>query len=707
MSAKKVGKVAKKVAKKKVAKAAVAAKKKPAPKKKAAAGSAKKRAVRAPAEEEPELEAELEPETDEVEDEQADEAEPEHEREEEQPDPAPAPPPPVVSRAAQPTRSRSAPRPTDGPALPAFGPAGRAAAPPTPAPPTLKPRPVSKGRPVGTPRGALAPSFLAGRMARAAREVFGIPRLHPEQARAIEAVLTGNDVMTVLPTGFGKSLIYQVPAVLLDRPVLVVSPLIALMRDQEQKLLAKRVPVVRLDSTLRAQERRDAIARVERGGRLVVLTTPETLQAKDAKPAIQKARPAILAVDEAHCISEWGHDFRPAYLQLAAAKEQLGIDNVLALTATATPPVREDIASRLALRDPVIVVAPPHRANLRLGVHIVSGPSVKLEIAGRLLQRLPRPGILYCATTRAVDDIYAALQHTQIPCARYHGGMSDEDRGAAQARFMAKDSRIVMIATSAFGMGIDKSDIRYIVHFQVPGSLEQYVQEAGRAGRDGKDADCILLFDKADLQIQEFLEGLGRPNGSQLKRVATTLSVYSDGDGEGAGPNELALAAGVPAGVAKAVCTELADAGLISLDGKRRAFALVDKKVLKKSADELAMRFDILAMQDKKRLDAITNYSEADECRSVFIRRWFGEKDPPRCGRCDVCRIGERVRALEEAEARGVAPPPPAIYDATARALEQPRRPARGRRGRPPKPQPGQRGGKRGRGPRSKRKAAR
>ncbi|MBX3467635.1 MAG: ATP-dependent DNA helicase RecQ, partial [Planctomycetes bacterium] len=576
---------------------------------------------------------------------------------------------------------------------------------PLPPAPVFTKRLLPLAKRPGPPPGVAIPSFLPDRIVRAARRVFGITHLHPEQARAIEAVLTGHDAMAVLPTGYGKSLIYQVPAVLLDRPVLVISPLIALMRDQEDKLRARGVPVVRLDSTLRAQERRDGLARVARGGSLVVLTTPETLHAKDAKPAIEAARPALLAVDEAHCISEWGHDFRPAYLQLAETRKTLGVQHVLALTATATPHVREDIAQRLALQDPVVVLAPPHRANLRLGVHTVSGPSVKLEIAGRLLQRLPRPGILYCATTRAVDDIFAALSQTKIPCAKYHGGLSDEERSSAQARFMAKDGRIVMIATSAFGMGIDKPDIRYIVHFQVPGSLEQYVQEAGRAGRDGKQSDCVLLFDRADLQIQEFLEAQGRPTGAQLKRVATAISAWTEDDDEGASPNDLALAAGVPAGAARAACVELGELGLVSFDGKRKAKALVDAKALKKSTDELALRFDILAMQDKKRLDAITSYAEVDECRSAFIRRWFGEKTPPRCGKCDVCRIGERVRLIEEAEARGEAPPPPDIYDVTANKLRQAREaPRRGRRGRPQKKPQGQPGKRRGR---PKRKAAR
>ena len=253
------------------------------------------------------------------------------------------------------------------------------------------------------------------RVRQVARTRFGIRTLRPEQVEALRAVFDGRDTMAVLPTGYGKSLIYQLPAVLSDRPTLVISPLIALMQDQQRGLQARGVPVVRLDSTLRVAERRENLARISKGGPLVVLTTPETLESKDARPALLEARPRLLCVDEAHCISEWGHDFRPSYLRIDIERKSLEIPQVLALTATATPRVRQDIAARLGMNDLVEIIAPPHRANLRLSAEIVPG-GYKITRAGELLRRLRRPGIVYCSTKVAVDEIYGALVKARIPC---------------------------------------------------------------------------------------------------------------------------------------------------------------------------------------------------------------------------------------------------------------------------------------------------
>src|SRR5215510_2411267 len=220
-----------------------------------------------------------------------------------------------------------------------------------------------------------------------ARRIFRIPNLRPEQESAMLAVLNGRDALVALPTGFGKSLIYQVPAMILDRPTIVISPLIALMADQERALKRRGVPVIALHSRLRAAERRAALDRLKKGGRLVVLTTPETLQSTTTAPLFERLRPALLCIDEAHCISEWGHDFRPSYLRLGEARKRLGNPPALALTATATPRVRQDIAERLGLRDPLVLVAPAHRQNLRLTVDIVPGGE-KFRAAARRIKGL-------------------------------------------------------------------------------------------------------------------------------------------------------------------------------------------------------------------------------------------------------------------------------------------------------------------------------
>ena len=501
-----------------------------------------------------------------------------------------------------------------------------------------------RGRP--RPKGEKAPRDRGRKLRRdypatvegarkAAREGFGIARLHAEQVRAIEAVLAGRDALVVLPTGYGKSLIYQLSGLLLGRPTVVVSPLISLMRDQERKLHEVGAPVVRLDSTLRAAARRHALARIKKGGRLLVLTTPETLESESARAAFESARPGLLVVDEAHCISEWGHDFRPAYLRLDTVRRELEVPTVLGLTATATPRVTANISERLGLDLPLIVRAPPHRKNLRFSASITPGDE-KFRVTAKLLEKLPRPAIIYCATTRAVDETYAALQRARIPSARYHGGMPTAERTAAQRRYMRPGKRLVMVATSAFGMGIDKPDIRSIVHFQAPGSLEQYVQEAGRAGRDGKPARCVLLFDPDDLQIHEHLQRRGRPSARQLRRLGDALRAWAAED-KPVRSKELALSASVPATTTASLCAQLECAGLLRLD-EGRWVARVSPDELVPAVEELARRFETLRREDARRLRAVEEYAHTAECRSVFIRRWFGEKDPPRCGVCDRCR---------------------------------------------------------------------
>src|SRR5262245_40178870 len=284
---------------------------------------------------------------------------------------------------------------------------------------------------------------------RLARERFGISRLHREQERAILSVLAGKDTLLILPPGGGKSLCYQLPSLLIDRPTVVVSPLLALLEDQHQKLVQYGIPAIRLDSTVGVSERRDALARLKDGGPLLVLTTPETLPGKELGGLLEKNPPGLVAVDEAHCISEWGHDFRPAYLALGQRVASLGAGTILALTATATEHVRDDIIRYLGLREPETIIASPHRHNLLSETRHVRGDE-KLRQLAKLARRLPRPGIIYCSTTKAVEDVWLGLRLIKIPTARYHGKMSDKDRTEHQARFMRKGKRRVMDTSSAF-----------------------------------------------------------------------------------------------------------------------------------------------------------------------------------------------------------------------------------------------------------------
>jgi len=489
------------------------------------------------------------------------------------------------------------------------------------------------------PRARGVEGFSLDRARELAVRRFGLRSLHREQEQAIGAVAKGQDVLVVLPTGSGKSLCYQLPAMLFDRPSVVVSPLLALIRDQHSKLQRLRLPVSRLDSTVPAAERRNALEMIANGGPRVVLTTPETLESEPLVDALQCSGVALLAVDEAHCISEWGHDFRPAYLRLPASIERLRPRSLMALTATATARVREEINRALGMEASELVVAPPHRHNLLLSVEHWIGTQ-KLPRLAKLIRSLPRPGIIYCATVDSVDRIGAALRAADIPSAQYHGRMKTAAREEAQQLFMSPERRIVMIATSAFGMGIDKPNIRYIVHYHATGSLEQYLQEAGRAGRDGRRSHCILQYDPDDLAIQARLAAQGRPSPQALARLASALIEWS-GEKDGVDASSLALSAQVTAASARALLGLLDERGITTRRGARYKLAVSPDEFLALSRD-LAGRFDTLRREDERRLAAVEQYASSDACRSVFLRAYFGEEAPPRCGQCDRCAPRER-----------------------------------------------------------------
>jgi ATP-dependent DNA helicase RecQ len=468
-----------------------------------------------------------------------------------------------------------------------------------------------------------------------ARATLHIRELRPGQAEVIESVLAGRDTLAVMPTGSGKSLTYQLPALWLPGPTLVVSPLIALIEDQVGKMKTAGVPVARIDSTRTAKERAADLEAVREGKTRLVLITPESVCSPAVQETLEGVKFSLFCVDEAHCVSQWGHDFRPSYLGLRRAAEVLGRPPILGLTATATPAIAEDVLVQLGMRDSHVCRVSFHRPNLAFDVRKVAGEADKLRVLGKLIQRLRRPGIVYCATVRAVDDLYVALRHGKIPVERYNGKMTTEERESAQASFMASGRKVVMIATNAFGLGVDKPDIRYIIHYQMPGSPESYVQEAGRAGRDGKPARCVLLFQPDDIAIQEHFLKEAHPTKTQARLVADGLYAWSD-EGKEVSVRDLALSMALPERRVRVVLSVLEAMG-VAKEVRAARWTGVEPRPTRQAIDKAASVFESRRISDRRRLAELLKYMNLQRCRVQMLRTYFGEDAGPVCGLCDSC----------------------------------------------------------------------
>jgi ATP-dependent DNA helicase RecQ len=353
-------------------------------------------------------------------------------------------------------------------------------------------------------------------------EKFHFSGFRKWQEEIIDTLLKRREVVVVMPTGSGKSLCYQLPALLLDGVTLVISPLIALMKDQVDGLVQNQIPATFINSVLTPSEQGQRLREIQQGRYKLVYIAPERFRNPGFMEGIQSCRVSLFAVDEAHCVSEWGHDFRPDYLRLKGVVEKLGHPPVAALTATATPDVRRDIVTQLGLRQPVTFVAGFDRPNLRFQVKRVEGEADKIDAILGLLKEKAQRGIIYAATRKNVEALTSALQSHGYKAGGYHAGMEMESRKFVQDRFM-EGTLPMVVATNAFGMGIDKADLRFVVHYDIPGSLEAYYQEVGRAGRDGKPATCLLLFNYADTFTQEFFIDGSYPPRDMIERVYEVL----------------------------------------------------------------------------------------------------------------------------------------------------------------------------------------
>jgi ATP-dependent DNA helicase RecQ len=355
----------------------------------------------------------------------------------------------------------------------------------------------------------------------ALHEHFGFAEFREGQREVIDSILEGHDTVVVMPTGGGKSLCFQLPALMREGSTLVVSPLIALMKDQVDALQARGLPATFVNSSIDFDEQKERIRRLRRGELKLVYVAPERFRSAHFVEALQSANVSLFAVDEAHCVSTWGHDFRPDFLRLRHAIEQIGRPQVVALTATATPYVRADIIEQLGLREPRAFVSGFDRPNLSLRVVHTQKDREKITHI-RALAAAGGSGIIYSSTRKSVEQVARRLQDAGLSVVGYHAGMEDAERVRAQDEFMS-GARQMIVATNAFGMGIDKPDIRFVAHYQMPGSIEAYYQEIGRAGRDGLPSACALLFNYADKRTQDyFIEG-SYPPPELIAKVYETL----------------------------------------------------------------------------------------------------------------------------------------------------------------------------------------
>jgi ATP-dependent DNA helicase RecQ len=470
-----------------------------------------------------------------------------------------------------------------------------------------------------------------------ARRELGFERLRPAQREAVEALVAGRDTLAVMATGSGKSAIYQVAGFMIDGPTVVVSPLLALQRDQIDDLHEHGASAEALNSRSGERKRRAVLAAIAAGELEFILLAPEQLERPDVLNALRAARPSLLVIDEAHCVTEWGHDFRPAYLGLGRVRREIGRPRVLALTATASPPVREEILARLEMTDASVVARGFNRPNLDLALEVMVDARAKERRLLELVSVLPRPGIVYASTRRRADDIAEMLSAAGMPAEAYHAGLSTPERRAREERFLAGTDAVI-VATTAFGMGIDKPDVRFVLHESPPGSVDAYYQEIGRAGRDGEPASAVLLYRPEDLGLRAFFaaqRGIGR---DALVALATALRDAPDGIAAA----ELRERTGLSRSQLGSGLAQLEAVGAAAHRRRRwwPADGFDDPEAVWTALERAAAaRTDV----DRRRVEMMRGYAETARCRRQYLLGYFGEPFEPPCDSCDTCRTGRAV----------------------------------------------------------------
>ncbi len=496
----------------------------------------------------------------------------------------------------------------------------------------------------------------------ALRKYFSHDKFRSPQDEIIESIVSGRDTLAIMPTGGGKSLCYQLPAMLLDGVTLVVSPLIALMKDQVDALVSKGIPAGMINSSQTWQEQLAVLDALSKGELKLAYVAPERFRTQSFMRVLSSIKVGLFAVDEAHCISQWGHDFRPDYMRLGETLEKLGRPVCAAFTATATPEVKQDILRQLNMREASIFVSGFARKNLSFNVREVSSKAEKFSRICELIDKY-KTGIIYCATRKSVEALSESLWKDGIRHITYHGAMSPSERDSAQEKFIGKREDIA-VATNAFGMGIDRPDIRFVCHYELTGSIEALYQESGRAGRDGNESYCEMLLMYADKRVQEFFIEGANPEANFIRNVYRIIRENSDNSYEcfmpidsiaeevadyaryversspkfrkrkfgGNGANSMAVSSAI------SILRRFGYIERFDVAGARvRGARLLNPDV---SADDIEIPRELLdekRKRDENKLRDVVRYAYSKECRQKWILNYFGESLSTTCGKCDVC----------------------------------------------------------------------